>query len=267
MLNSNDLPRLVQLIRTVARQELLPRFRQVQAHLKLDGSVVTAADLAMQQQLTIRLATAWPQIALLGEEMPVQQQQALFAQQRAGLWIVDPLDGTSNFSCGVPCFAVSVALLVENKIEMAVVYDPLLDEVFSAVRGRGAWLNDQPLHLAKQTHPEAIQLAIVDFKRLPAPLAAQLVSAPPYRSQRSFGSVALDWCWIAAGRAQVYVHGKQQLWDFAAGSLILEEAGGYACSLQGEPVFQGGLESRSAVLAVTQAHFILWRRVLGVASR
>ena len=85
---------------------------------------------------------------------------------------------------------------------------------------------------------------------------------PPYQSHRSYGSVALDWCWLAAGRGQVYVHGKQNLWDYAAGSLIFSEAGGFACTLDGEPVFNASLQPRSAVLAINQHLFTLWRQYL-----
>ena len=76
----------------------------------------------------------------------------------------------------------------------------------------------------------------IDFKRLDGPLATRLATEIPYASQRSFGSVALDWCWLAAGRCHIYLHGRSHLWDYAAGELILAEAGGYSCTLDGEPV-------------------------------
>jgi myo-inositol-1(or 4)-monophosphatase len=93
-------------------------------------------------------------------------------------------------------------------------------------------------------------IACVDFKRLGAPLAASLATRPPYASQRSLGSVALDWCWVAAGRFHLYVHGAQGLWDYAAGCLILAEAGGASQTLQGEAVFENSLRKRSALAAV-----------------
>lgn len=259
-----DLHVLAGIIRHTAAQELLPRFARVQHEIKSDGSMITAADLAVQHSLQQQLSRHWPGTAMLGEEMTVAEQQRLLTETTTGLWIVDPLDGTMNFRNGVPFYAVSVALLMHHEIIMGVVYDPSRDESFTALRGHGAWLNEQPLNLSQQDHPEKMLVGIADFKRLPATLAQRLASQPPYQSQRSFGSVALDWCWLAAGRAQVYVHGKQNMWDYAAGSLVFSEAGGYACTLQGEPVFTGQLAKRSAVLAVNQAHFRQWCKYLAV---
>jgi myo-inositol-1(or 4)-monophosphatase len=201
---------------------------------------------------------------MLGEEMTLSEQQRLLTETTTGLWLVDPLDGTMNYRNGVPFFAVSVALLVRHEIVLGVVYDPSRDECFTALHGLGAWLNEQPLNLRQQVQPEKMLVGLVDFKRLPPALAQRLATQPPYQSQRSFGSVALDWCWLAAGRAQVYVHGKQNLWDYTAGALVFAEAGGYACTLQGEPVFNGELAPRSAVLAVNQQHFRQWCKYLEV---
>jgi len=90
-------------------------------------------------------------------------------------------------------------------------------------------------------------------------LATRLAAHPPYGSQRSLGSVVLDWCWVATGRCHAYLHGKQNLWDYAAGNLILLEAGGYAQTLEGEQVFSGDLTPRSAVSALDETLFQQWR--------
>jgi len=264
VLTLDDLANLAKLIRLLARSELLPRFTHATKQFKADGSVITAADLAMQQQLQTTLHSHWPTIPLLGEEMPEPEQVQLLSNNKAAVWIVDPLDGTSNYSSGLPFFSVSVALLYAGQIQVGVVYDPIRDECFSALRGQGAWLNNTALSLRTDTQPTQLQVGIVDFKRLPADLATRLATNPPYQSQRSFGSVALDWCWLASGRAQVYLHGKQNLWDYAAGSLVLAEAGGYACTLQGETVYCGSLQPRSAVVAVNQPCFDEWCQYLGV---
>ncbi|MDH5182088.1 MAG: inositol monophosphatase family protein, partial [Gammaproteobacteria bacterium] len=170
---------------------------------------------------------------------------------------LDPLDGTSNFAAGIPYFAASLALIREGRVVLGLVYDPVRDECFSAIRGEGVWLNDAPL-LPAGNLPIQPGIGIVDFKRLPAELAARLAVSPPFKSQRSFGSVALDWCWLAAGRGHVYLHGRQNLWDYAAGNLIFEQAGGYACTLEGEPVFDLSLRPRSAVAALDQTFFTNW---------
>lgn len=257
-----DLDNLIEIVKHVAALELLPRFARIHQQIKDDGSIVTAADYAVQQALQTALQTHWPHIAFLGEEMSAAQQQTILQESPYGVWVVDPLDGTSNFSLGIPCFAVSVALILQGRIELGVVYDPVRDECFAAQCGQGARLNATVLRLDTLRDVDSITVGLVDFKRLVPELAHKLVTKPPYKSQRSFGSVALDWCWIAAGRGDVYVHGNQKLWDYAAGQVILDEAGGFATTLQGEPVFNGELAPRSAVLAINQQLFEKWLRYL-----
>ncbi|SCZ54494.1 inositol monophosphatase family protein [Thiohalomonas denitrificans] len=248
---------LQSIIAEAARTELLPRFGAV-ARKKADGSLVTEADLAMQQRLATALAKRWPQIALLGEEMPAAQQQQLLDESREGLWLLDPLDGTTNFSMGLPFFSVSLALLVDGEIERGVVYDPIRDESFSAVKGEGAALDGAPLRDCAPDLPLANGIGAVDFKRLSSELACRVVSEPPFASQRNCGSSALDWCTLAAGRYHVYLHGRQKLWDYAAGSLILQEAGGRAATLEGEAVFTPRLAPRSVVAGADRELFERW---------
>jgi myo-inositol-1(or 4)-monophosphatase len=165
----------------------------------------------------------------------------------------------------VPYYAVSVALLQDHAVAMGVVYDPSRKECFAAARGQGAWLNGMQLTTRRQQSPLAQGMALIDLKRLPAALASRLAADPPYKSQRSFGAVALDWCWLAAGRCQVYLHGRQKLWDYAAGSLVLSEAGGDAVTLDGKPVFSVTLAPRSAAAALDPAIFSQWKSWLGIA--
>jgi myo-inositol-1(or 4)-monophosphatase len=263
-----ELERLAAILRAAARAELLPRFAAVGRHLKPDGSIVTQADLAMQERLQRMLARDFPGVALLGEEMPPAEQQRCLAAGRP-FWCLDPLDGTSNFAAGVPLFAVSLALVSEGRPELAVVYDPLRDECFSAARGAGAALDGLAIvrDLAvPQTLAHAI--AVVDFKRLAPGLAARLAAHPPYVSQRHFGACSLEWCWLAAGRIHLYLHGGQKLWDYAAGTLILAEAGGLASTLDGEEVFTLGLAPRSVVAAARgEAFFAAWRNWLRTPRR
>lgn len=248
------------LIRQCAQDELLPRFADVGRALKRDGSIVTAADHAMQDRVQHELAQLWPDYAFLGEEMPASEQARLAKGASQGLWVLDPLDGTSNFAAGIPFFSVSLALLIDGRPEVGLVYDPIRDEAFYAQHGVGAWLNGLslgtrvPLNLALER-----SIAVVDFKRLDKPLAAKLGSNPPFGSQRNFGSSALDWCWLADGRFHVYLHGGQKLWDYAAGSLILSEAGGQAVTLSGDTVFSTGLASRSVVAARDPELFQAWQ--------
>jgi myo-inositol-1(or 4)-monophosphatase len=253
-----ELATVISIVRATAQSELVTRFKRIKQQLKDDGSILTEADLAMQSQLQQKFMNQWPTIPFLAEEMPSEEQQRLLANADGGIWVVDPLDGTSNFSVGIPYYAVSVAYILNGQIELGVVYDPERDEMFSARRNNGAYLNETRLDLQSMANVQRMTIGIVDFKRLSSELATKLVTNAPYKSQRSFGSVALDWCWIAAGRGDVYVHGKQNLWDYAAGHLVLHEAGGFASTLTGEPVFNSELVPRSAVLAINSALYQRW---------
>lgn len=218
-------------LRSVADEEVLSRFQQSSHRLKADGSPVTEADVAVQRRLQEVLRERYPGFLFLGEEMSAADQERLLSISAPGVWCLDPLDGTSNFTGGLPFFSVSLGLIRDGMVEQGMVYDPYRKECFSAERGNGAWLNGKPLHLNHSQHQLDECLAVVDFKRLPAKLIERLSVKPPYRSQRNLGSVALEWCWLAARRFQLYLHGGQKLWDHAAGRLILQEAGGAACLL------------------------------------
>lgn len=257
-----DITQLKALIIQAAEQELLPRYQRVEFECKADGSMVTEADVAMQQYVQERLHTHWPQYELLGEEMSELEQRQQLQSAKAGLWVLDPLDGTSNFSAGLPFFSVSLALLVEGRPVIGLVYDPVRKECFYAEKGKGAWLNDQPLLKRTSRHTLKQCLAAIDFKRLAPDLARRLAEAPPYGSQRSLGSVALDWCWLAASRFHLYLHGRQKLWDYAAGCLILDEVGGYSATLEGEAVFVPDVVPRSALAALDGSLFEQWQQWL-----
>lgn len=246
-------------MRDAAHAELLPRFSAVTRHVKTDGSIVTEADHAMQQRMQRELVAQWPGYAFLGEEMAGDEQERLTRKTDRGLWCLDPLDGTSNFAAGIPFFAVSLALLLDGRPVLGLVYDPVRDECFMARRGEGAWINDTPLG-ASALPPAELKRAIacVDFKRLEKPLAGSLGAQPPYGSQRNFGSSSLEWGWLADGRFHLYLHGGQKLWDYAAGWLILSEAGGHSVTLDGEEVFALGLAPRSVVAARDSRLFSSW---------
>ncbi len=266
-MKSPNLFRLVAIIREIADRELPQRFCCHSGSRKSDGSLVTEADVVMQDALEQALDAEWPEFAFLGEEMSEPEQRRALEHSDSGVWCIDPLDGTSNFSAGVPYYAVSVALIRNGRVEMGVVYDPSRKECFSGVRGEGAWMNDQRLEPQHLSSPLSDGMALIDLKRLTPELASRLAANPPYKSQRSFGAVALDWCWLAAGRCHVYLHGQQKLWDYAAGHLILEEAGGSALTLEGEPVFSPTLTPRSAAAALDPDVFGQWTAWLGITSR
>lgn len=258
-----DSAQLAELVMPAAREELLPRFTHVGFELKADSSIVTEADLALDRRLQESLRERWPDIAFLSEEMERSAQDRLL---KAGgpLWCLDPLDGTSNFAAGIPYFCVSLALLYEGRAVAGVIYDPVRDECFTADAGRGAFFNGQVLTVESvELNLERI-VAVIDFKRLGRSLRRRLIDEMPFASQRNFGSSALDWAWLAAGRGHAYLHGGQKLWDFSVGSLVFAEAGGQACTLQGRPVFEAEIGPRSVVAARGESLFKKWRRWLRI---
>ena len=258
-----DLPQLQQLVTMTVQQELMPLFNAVKRRYKADGSVVTIADQLLQQKLGDLLTGFYPGSVMLGEEMAAEQQHTLM-QTDSPLWVLDPIDGTSNFAAGMPFFSVSLALIQQGKVSHALVYDPLMDECFTAAAGEGAWCNGQLLKTEVSGLGLKQTIAIVDFKRLPAALAARLVKEKPYGSHRSLGSIALELCWLAAGRAHLYLHAQQHLWDYAAAQLIVSEAGAFACTLDNEPVFAFDLKARSTCAAADENLFAAWRDYLRV---
>ena len=248
---------LESLVRDIARDEILPRYLKSARNRKADGSLFTEADMASQQRFSEALPAFLPG-AVLGEEMTAAEQAALWRDGARGLWCIDPIDGTTNFANGIPLFAVSIAYLVDHEPVLGVVYNPITDESFYAARGAGAFLNGTELPLRAGASSLRDAVAGVDFKRISHHLGDELAVRPPYYSQRNFGSSALEWCFVAAGRLDVYLHGGQMLWDYAAGRLILAEAGGVAEALDGGVLMSGPAIKRGVIAATSPALFAEW---------
>jgi len=238
-------------------EELLPRFSTVSGKIKSDGSIVTEADLSMQNCLQKELLDAFPGTTLLSEEMTVNEQEAALDSGKP-VWCLDPLDGTSNYAAGIPYFAVSLSLIQNKEVIMGLVYDPVRDECFFAEKNMPAMLNNNKIELTDKFDDISRSIAIVDLKRLDSHLSTRLVQEQPFASQRNFGASALDWCWLAIHRGQLYLHGKQNIWDYSAGHFIFQKAGGYSSTLDAEPVFSNKLEGRSVVAAVNKPLFDNW---------
>lgn len=245
-------------VREVAKTEIMPRFLKVAHERKADGSLFTSADVAAQDALLTRL----PRISncpVVGEEMQHEHQLEQWLAGEQGLWCVDPIDGTSNFVNGLPYFAVSVAYMRGGRTELGVVYDPVADEMFYAERGRGAYLNGEALPIRERSPALSSAMAGIDLKRLPRRLARAIADHPPFFSHRNYGASTLEWCYTAAGRFDIYLHGGQKLWDYAAGSLVLAEAGGHMCSLDHDDFWQAPLWQRSVIAARDAGLFHAWR--------
>ncbi|MBQ7627150.1 MAG: inositol monophosphatase family protein, partial [Rhodocyclaceae bacterium] len=198
--------------------------------------------------------------AVLGEEMTPDEQARCWGEGSKGsMWCIDPIDGTTNFANGIPFFGVSVAWMVEHESRIGLVHNPVTGESFYAARGAGAFLNGEELPLRPCCEALSDAVAGVDFKRIGPRLGDDLAVRPPYYSQRNFGSSALEWCFLAAGRLDVYIHGGQKLWDYAAGHLILAEAGGACATFDGGTLMAGPDVKRSVIAATSPALFAEWR--------
>lgn len=262
--NKEMLTKLEELVRQTAEDHIVSCFesQDFSQQTKIDGSVITEVDHKVQDQLENNLKNLWPEIAFLGEEMPSEQQQELL--NSSAIWCLDPLDGTSNFASGIPFFAVSLALIENGQTTLGLIYDPIRKESFSAIKEQGCWLNGSIISSGGNNEASELKqmIAVVDLKRLLKPPYKKLLSAicgnHPYRSQRNFGSCAVEWCWLAASRFQVYIHGGQKLWDYAAGILILREAGGQVSTIEGDDISPKNLVPQPVVAGCNQSSYQTW---------
>lgn len=252
---------LENMVREIAAAQVMPFYLQVAFARKADGSILSQADLNTQAAFEQRL----PEIIdapVLGEEMSFEAQQHLYhSAAQSGLWVLDPIDGTNNFVNGIPHFALSVAFVAQGRPQFGVVFNPISGECFSAVLGGGAFLNGTQLPLRQVTKPLREAVAGVEVKRLrSAKLVSSINNFAPFGTLRCMGSSTLDWCYLAAGRYDIYLHGGQNFWDYAAGALIAQEAGALLDTLEGdefwsdEHVFQ-----RSVIAAMQPELFEKWR--------
>lgn len=252
--------KVVNLAKTISKEVLLPNFAQVIRETKHDGSWLTVADSLAHQ----RLLEALPQLIdcpVLSEELTTMQQQQILDQRPCNYWCVDPLDGTSNFTQGIPYWCMSIALIENGEITLAVVFDPSRDECFTATNSSKTRLNGGIFNFDEISSEIELKdaMGLIDFKRLNKNKILALADNPPYRSQRSFGASALDLCWIAANRCQVYLHGAQKLWDHAAGLLILKNANGCAETFDGGAVWQNNLQPKTVIAASNSKLMTQWK--------
>ncbi len=253
----DDLLAIEKIIETSSQSSLIPYFKKSTSQIKHDGSIITEADLAMQASLTSALEMQFPQVGMLSEENSVQEQIEVLTCGD-DYWCLDPLDGTTNFHATMPLFSVSLALISHHQVVLGIVYDPLRQEFFSALKGQGFWINNETQERPRQPELLRQSIAFVDFKRLKRDGRLRLVDQVPYKSQRNIGSCALEWAWLAAGRVQLLIHGSENLWDYAAGNLLLDESGGFSLNHDGEAVFVESLEPRSVLAASNAGLFQQW---------
>ncbi len=199
-------------------------------HTKDRNDFVTEVDRQAEQEIIYILRKAFPGHGILAEESGVQEGNDY-------QWIIDPLDGTTNFLHGFPQFAVSIAMRHKGRMEHGVIYDPLRQELFTATRGGGAMLNDQRIRVTKRKTLEGSLLGTgFPFKsqqHLDAYLDMFRALFPQTAGIRRAGSAALDLAYVAAGRLDGFWEIGLSIWDMAAGVLLIQEAGGLSSDLTG----------------------------------
>lgn len=228
-----------------AGRSLVKDFREVenlQVSSKGPGDFVSKADREAERLIKEDLLGARPTYGWLGEETGGQD-----GQDPTRRWIVDPLDGTTNFLHGMPHWAVSIALEHKGEIVSAVVYDAAKDELFWAEKGAGAWMNDRRMRVSgrREMH-EAVFATGVPFgakSTLPAMLQDLARLMPACAGVRRWGAASLDLAYVAAGRYDGYWERELQAWDIAAGLLLVKEAGGFVSAIRDgdEPLVKGSV--------------------------
>ncbi len=241
-----ELAGLLALARELAGRAGAIQRRRYETGLEIDTKsasidLVTEVDRECERTIVDGIREARPDDAILAEEGHGADLD------RARLrWIIDPLDGTTNFAHGFPRFCVSIGIEREDERVVGVVYDPLLDERFEAVAGAGAWLGDRRLRVSIETRfgraLVATGFAYDVHARADEDLESFRRVVKTARGIRRDGSAALDLCYVAAGRLDAYWERGLHPWDVAAGLLILDEAGGRASDHRGGPVPRSGRE-------------------------
>lgn len=217
-----------------AGELLRDRFQtQFSTSEKAPANFVTEIDLQAEQMIVARLRQSFPEIPVLAEEQHNHPNHESFSR-----WIIDPLDGTTNYIHGYPMFCVSIALEEENEIKLGVVYAPVLNQLFTALHGQGAFLNGDPIKVSKTSHlKEALLGSGFPYdawenddnnSRQWSALIKKVVSL------RCDGVAAYDMCMVASGILDGYWELDLEPWDMAAGALILREAGGKVTLLDGK---------------------------------
>lgn len=195
------------------------------------NNLVTEADHAAEKAIISIIKNTFPDHQILAEET------GEIAQASPYKWIIDPIDGTVNFAHGIPINCVSIGLEKDGEMIMGAVFNPHLNEFFFAEKGKGATLNDKPIHVSTET--QAIKACLVTgfpytYINMPnGPLEIFEKFIRKGVPVRRLGSAAIDLCWVAAGRLDGFFEHKLEAWDSAAGYLIVEEAGGKVTDLEG----------------------------------
>ncbi len=230
-----------------------------QITFKGDIDFATEADFSVQREVQERLLAAWQDIQFMGEE-----KDNSGIDFSGPVWILDPVDGTTNLVHGFGQSSVSLALSVNSELELGVVYNPFSDELFYAVRGQGAFLNGEQIHVSAASRMKEALISVGT-----APYYHELADQNFERMKRIFldcqdirrvGSAAIDLCYVACGRTDAYYEPNINPWDYGAGALIVMEAGGCVSDFEGARV---PMDRRCCLVAGTpEIHRLLLEQYL-----
>jgi fructose-1,6-bisphosphatase/inositol monophosphatase family enzyme len=241
-------------IRETARTVILPRFRALghgDVREKKPGDPVTVADTEAEQELTRRLRNVIAGAHVLGEESVAEDPSRLeWLSAEAPVWIIDPIDGTSNFVRGNAGFAVIVALARQGAVEGGWIYNPLGDVMISALKGQGAWSAGRRLQVKRDVRPEKLTGAAYGRTKSGVRAGRALNDSGRIRGVHNQGCSGLEYMAIAQGMAQFSLHSRSLPWDHAAGMLIVHEAGGLGSFLDGG-VYDPRITDRAVLAAST----------------
>ncbi len=241
-----------QAVRDVGQWQLAEQQRVGRADIVLKGhnSLVSYVDKTSEERLVERLQALWPGCAFLTEEQTVAQGSAEVQ------WIIDPLDGTTNYLHGLPCFAISVALQVAGKLVAGVVYGPAQDELFVAWQGGGAWCNGRRVRVRANDRLAEALLATGfpyhDYRFVEPYLRALQHFMRHTRGLRRWGAAAIDLAWTACGRYDGFFEYGLNCWDVAAGIVLVREAGGLVSDFEGD--VRGASSGQQIVAASPAVH-------------
>lgn len=218
---------------------------------KTRNNLVTNADFAAEDAIIATIKTHFPHHSFCAEE-----RHASTSRDAENLWVIDPLDGTNNYAHGIPHYCVSIAYAVKGEVRLGVVFDPLRDECFSSIKGEGAFLNGKSISVSSC---DGLDHAIIatGFSYDRGQVMEETLESvrrlfkADIRGIRRTGSAALDMCWVACSRFDGYFEYVLSCWDFAAGMLILREAGGMCTDRSGGPV---GLTATSVISSNGKIH-------------
>ncbi|MFM1943299.1 MAG: Inositol-monophosphatase [Verrucomicrobiota bacterium] len=220
-------------------------------HKGASHNLVTEADLASEQIITDLIRSRFPNHKLLLEEGPSTGDSTA-----EHLWIVDPLDATNNFAHNIPHFSVSIAYAHQGVVQAGVVLDPTRNELFHAVRGQGACLNDRPIHASPANQLEDCIIGTGFYYDRGTMMKRTLDSIHALFTRnvqgiRRMGSAAIDIAWVACGRFDGFFEYHLEPWDYAAGMLLVAEAGGRCSDRSGNPL---AIHSRNVIVSNGQIH-------------